>query len=255
MRANKNLYNNSAEVRYDLQRFTDVPYLKIYMPRTIRYCIEKLDITLFNHKIKVLDIGTGTGHLLTYLLNYVPAEAIWAVDVSEKNIEMGKRHFPNVNFYIGDFIHDFKPDIKFDLISAFSAVHHFYNWQSVFNKIDTLLNKRGVIYIDHEPTAGLALKTCSFIAKVKNFNRPGRLLAEYHQFFEYITPFNIYNYLKERNYKVELFLSNIALIGEAYKKLGLNIAPFVGGEILIDKKFKRILRHLFLSYKIIAKKL
>ena len=98
-----------------------------------------------------MDIGTGFGHLLTYLLTYALPEDIHAIDIADRNIEIAKRRFPDVNFYVGDFISDYESPTKFDFITAYSVLHHFYDWKSFLDKTDTLLNAGGVLYIDHEP--------------------------------------------------------------------------------------------------------
>ena len=249
--ANRNQYNHDDELSDALKELAATPYVMSYISMTIEGCIGWMDAT---EDIKALDVGTVFGHLLPSLLKHTAPENIYAIDIAENNIKEAKRHFPDVNFSIGDFILDYHPSLKFDFIGAYSVLHHFYDWKSFLDKTDTLLNKGGVVYLDHEPLGGIISRLYKLLGKIKNRCNTERLLSEYHEFYGYINPFEITDYFTDKNYLVKVFFSNVSLISEVQKRLKLNISPFLIREVLIDKGYKRLLKNGFMSYKCIAKK-
>lgn len=249
--ANRNLYNGSPETSEDFEVFAGLPYVTTYVANTIHGCIQRLGST---DSIMALDIGTGYGHLLKHLINHVAPENIHALDISEKTVDMARKRFPKVHLHVGDFLRDFEPSLQFNLILAYSVLHHFYDWKLFLDKVDSLLKSGGVIYLDHEPLDGLLSKVYQFFAKIKHRHNRELILAEYHQFYGNIIPFELQAYLVNRGYDVQIYFTNISLIGGMTKKLHLNVSPFFIDELLIDNQYKRFLRHGFLSYKIIAQK-
>lgn len=97
---------------------------------------------------KILDVGTGTGILIKYLLEKSPS-SITAIDVSENMIEIARNKYnnTNVNFKVCDIM-DFN-ESGFDYIFLYSVYPHFLNKDELFNHIIKLLNPNGKIVIAH----------------------------------------------------------------------------------------------------------
>lgn len=110
-----------------------------------------------NKKIKILDLGIGTG-LLTYEL-YENEGQIYGVDFSEKMLELANEKMPAGNFYCGDFKNGLPNDLgemKFDYIVSSYALHHISNENKVefIKELKNNLKEDGKIII-----ADIAFKT------------------------------------------------------------------------------------------------
>ena len=97
---------------------------------------------------KILDIGTGTGILISYLLEKLPAKLV-GVDISENMIEVARKKYKNedVKFVVYDIM-NFNED-KYDYIFIYSAYPHFKNKENLFQHLYKLLNENGKVIIAH----------------------------------------------------------------------------------------------------------
>lgn len=97
---------------------------------------------------KILDIGTGTGILISYLLEKLPAKLV-GVDISENMIEVARKKYKNedVKFVVSDIM-NFNED-KYDYIFIYSAYPHFKNKENLFEHLYKLLNENGKVIIAH----------------------------------------------------------------------------------------------------------
>lgn len=97
----------------------------------------------------ILDVGTGTGILISYLLRENPY-SITAVDISENMIEVANKKYKGedkVKFIVKDIM-EFN-EKGFDYIFLYSAYPHFDNKEELFEHLFGLLNKGGKIVIAH----------------------------------------------------------------------------------------------------------
>jgi len=94
----------------------------------------------------VLDLGCGTGVPFDkYLVDH--GVQVTGIDITDKHFEQAKKNVPNATFIKGDFSrHDFG-DKQFDAIVAFYSIFHIprEEHQSLFKKMNSLLNKNGLI--------------------------------------------------------------------------------------------------------------
>ena len=107
-----------------------------------------LELSEVKNGAKILDIGTGTGILISYLLEKSPSKLV-GVDVSEKMIEVARKKYKdkNVKFIVSDIM-DFNED-KYDYIFIYSAYPHFKDKEKLFEHLSKLLNNDGKIVIAH----------------------------------------------------------------------------------------------------------
>lgn len=107
-------------------------------------------MTLANIKknSRILDIATGTGVLIPYLLKTEPAEVI-AIDLSELMIAQAQKNhtddqvrFEAANFY--EFDHT-----GFDFAIAYSAYPHFLDKEAFVRRLAESLNPQGRFMIAH----------------------------------------------------------------------------------------------------------
>lgn len=107
-----------------------------------------LDLAEIKENSKILDIGTGTGILISYLLEKLPSKLV-GVDISENMIEVAMKKYKdkNVKFIVSDIM-DFNED-KYDYIFIYSAYPHFKEKEKLFEHLLKLLNNNGKVIIAH----------------------------------------------------------------------------------------------------------
>lgn len=107
-----------------------------------------LDLAEIKENSKILDIGTGTGILISYLLEKSPSKLV-GVDISENMIEVAMKKYKdkNVKFIVSDIM-DFNED-KYDYIFIYSAYPHFKEKEKLFEHLLKLLNNNGKVIIAH----------------------------------------------------------------------------------------------------------
>lgn len=107
-----------------------------------------LEISEIKEGAKILDIGTGTGILISYLLEKSPAKLV-GVDISENMIEIAREKYKdkNVKFVVSDIM-GFNED-KYDYIFIYSAYPHFKDKENLFEHLSKLLNENGKVIIAH----------------------------------------------------------------------------------------------------------
>lgn len=107
-----------------------------------------MELSSIKNNAKILDVGTGTGILISYLLEKRPSKVI-GLDISENMIGVAKEKYNDdrVEFVIKDIM-DFN-DKGFDYIFIYSAYPHFKNKEVLFNHLSDILNVGGKIIIAH----------------------------------------------------------------------------------------------------------
>jgi demethylmenaquinone methyltransferase/2-methoxy-6-polyprenyl-1,4-benzoquinol methylase len=101
----------------------------------------------------LLDVGTGTGVLIPYLVKEVGATgSVTAIDFSENMIQACKTkhgHLKNVTVEVGDIEEDaFSPE-SFDAVVCFGVFPHLENKKKVLQNINHLLKPAGTLVIAH----------------------------------------------------------------------------------------------------------
>lgn len=107
-----------------------------------------IDISSIKNNAKILDVGTGTGVLIKYLLNKDPREIV-GVDFSENMIKMAKSKYSDsrVRFIVSDIM-EFN-ESGFDYIFLYSVYPHIAENELLFYHLSSLLNPSGEIIIAH----------------------------------------------------------------------------------------------------------
>jgi len=135
------IYFNKIAHKWDRMIYHD--------PQKLNWFFEKLSLKEGN---VVLDVGTGTGILIPYILRRIGKKGkIFAIDISNKMIEIAKkRHLsPNIFFILGDVEeYEFK-DILFDNIICYSVFPHFCEQEKTIKKLSLLLKSSGSLSVFH----------------------------------------------------------------------------------------------------------
>jgi len=101
----------------------------------------------------ILDVGTGTGVLIPYLIREVgPAGSVTAIDYSENMIQICKTkhsHLKNVSVELGNIEEDAFPTESFDAVICFGLFPHLENKEKALQNINHTLKPSGKLVIAH----------------------------------------------------------------------------------------------------------
>lgn len=100
-------------------------------------------------KPKLLDIGCGTGFIIDIAKHLY--EEVHGIDATEEMISKVKVDTDNITLHHGIAEElPFEND-SFDVVTAYSFIHHLYNYTDVLKEVNRVLKPGGTFYIDLEP--------------------------------------------------------------------------------------------------------
>jgi ubiquinone/menaquinone biosynthesis C-methylase UbiE len=97
---------------------------------------------------RVLDVGTGTGILISFILKYGPSE-IHACDLSENMLERVKEKFPRVIVHLCDIRDLPLPDDSLDLVFINACFSNIMDKSKSLDNIYRLVRRQGRLVISH----------------------------------------------------------------------------------------------------------
>lgn len=112
--------------------------------------IEKIiQLSSIEKGAKILDIGSGTGILISYFLETLPL-SITAVDISDNMILRAKQKYRDdrITFIRGDII-EYTKEKDFNYLFLYSAYPHFKDKDKLFSHLLSLASYGGKIVIAH----------------------------------------------------------------------------------------------------------
>ena len=102
---------------------------------------------------RVLDVGTGTGILIPFLLEAVGSTGhVTAIDFAEKMVEACKAKYanlPNVNIAVQQVEKLDFPSETFDAVTCFGLFPHLENKQKALSQMNRVLKPGGKLIIAH----------------------------------------------------------------------------------------------------------
>jgi tRNA (cmo5U34)-methyltransferase len=101
-------------------------------------------------RLKIVDLGCGTGNLSRKLISAYPNAHITCIDMADNMLKMAKAKLkgnPNIDFWQGD-IRDFNYRRKYDAILASMVLHHVEGKDKprFYRKLYNALSKGGVFF-------------------------------------------------------------------------------------------------------------
>jgi len=142
--SNRREFFNTAAVTWDEQ----------YQNQELTDFLSKLVPTFpLKRGQRVLDVGTGTGILIPFLLEAVGSTGhVTAIDFAEKMVEACKAKYanlPNVNIAVQQVENlDFPPE-TFDAVTCFGLFPHLENKQKALSQMNRVLKPGGKLIIAH----------------------------------------------------------------------------------------------------------
>jgi len=101
----------------------------------------------------ILDVGTGTGVLIPYLIKAVgPTGSVTAIDYSEKMVQICKTkhsHLKNISVRLQDIEEDAFPTESFDAAICFGLFPHLENKEKALRNMNRILKLGGTLIIAH----------------------------------------------------------------------------------------------------------
>jgi len=138
---------NNSEIKVIENKFNDFAPHRDYWRKRNKYYYEQIDQLfkfLIPHNKKVLDLGSGTGDLLSLVK---PSHGV-GVDISEEMNKIAKKKFPKLKF-IHSSAENFKTKDKFDYIILSDLVGALVDIQKTFDKVHSLTNDETKIIITY----------------------------------------------------------------------------------------------------------
>jgi ubiquinone/menaquinone biosynthesis C-methylase UbiE len=114
--------------------------------------IKVIEEILEKDKIKVLDIGCGTGYALNLLSKKTSKSVLAGIDISEKMLEMAKNNLKDIKnnkvILKKANVEDIPfPSKHFDYIICTDALHHLVNPEKAFEEMSRILKDNGELII------------------------------------------------------------------------------------------------------------
>jgi SAM-dependent methyltransferase len=98
---------------------------------------------------RALDVGSGTGNVTRHLVEM--GFDVTAADVSPELLRVVERRLPGVRTHrLGGLALDGVDDGSFDIVSAYSVLHHVPDYLAMVEEIVRVLRPGGIAFIDHE---------------------------------------------------------------------------------------------------------
>ncbi len=142
---------HDLEAEYYVQRHPE-----IYIEEAVTWEYIGKTFLKGSRPLTVLDIGTGTGFVPLQLSNYLKeGDKIICTDISLEMLKVTERKmaaFPKIHqqFIKADALEVSKMNLRADIITMNSVLHHIPDYQTVLSGLEKLINKNGLFIIMHE---------------------------------------------------------------------------------------------------------
>jgi ubiquinone/menaquinone biosynthesis C-methylase UbiE len=136
---------------------------------------------------KALDYGCGSGNLTRHLLGF--GLNVMSADISENFLSLIKQRYEKTGriktLKINGFDLAAIADNSFDFVGTYSVLHHIPDYISAVKEMIRVVNRGGIIYLDHEASESYWNKTAAYLQFVN--------LTKWTEFEKYLKPLNYIN--------------------------------------------------------------
>lgn len=128
---------------------------------TVYYLVEEYIANYKNKKIKIIDIGCGTGELALALAAKLGSRAsVIGVDRNNKSLEVARERarkwkIKNIQFKHVDLRKDNLPEGPFDFVFSIGVIHHIPETKKMFKKLTKITKLGGYITTGHYNPYGM----------------------------------------------------------------------------------------------------
>ena len=140
-------------------------YFYEYKARVLSHLFSKYQLS---KKIKLLDLGCGTGNVERYLYNYYPEAQVYGIDPSSESIRVASSTDKKTVYSVYDGRNILFENNYFDVVLLACVLHHILPAvrKYILDEVYRVLEKDGYLFIfEHNPLNPFtrrAVKTCLF---------------------------------------------------------------------------------------------
>lgn len=110
-----------------------------------QHIINTLSILQFSN---VLDVGCGTGEILSAIRKLYPTVSLQGIDISQEMLKQAEnKKIDNVKLYLGDAEHLPFEKAKFDVLICTDSFHHYPNPQRTIDEFYRVLQNNGYLLL------------------------------------------------------------------------------------------------------------
>ncbi len=102
--------------------------------------------------LNILDVGCGTGKMLSHMASTFPASELSGVDLSTSMIRFAKKKYPNISFTVGDAENLPIENESFEVVTNSISFHHYHYPQKAVDEAYRVLKSGGqFLLVDISP--------------------------------------------------------------------------------------------------------
>ena len=165
---------------------------------------------ILKNQAKLLDIGSGTGHLIGLVKAMGKDIEIQGVEISPEMRDISTSKYPDVPIHLGDILEiDLPYSGYFDLISICGALEFIPKLNSLLQKCSRLLSKSGYLVFTYQPViTGHRIQSQEKSLAVSSSKDSPIYVGD---FFTYrYSPFQMHQELKEAGFRCEFDMEFVA---------------------------------------------
>ena len=142
VRSQKRYYDKVYTERYQRTSIPSQGFDSLVLMRVIYH------FTKHKKKLKILDIGCGTGALIDLIGNRLEGDTtLYGIDISPVAITKGKRLFTGTDLICGDASDLPYKNSYFDIVISFGSFEHCYDPSKVISEMKRVLKKSGLFFL------------------------------------------------------------------------------------------------------------